>query len=110
MARPLRPTWSTRKLPAAGTSAVSLFPAKCAITACHYFLTGCSTGTHGRHISPAPASNKTKILYFVYFGLVASGQISFAGVTAMDMRTVDFCHAEVILNANLHVKQEIMEI
>ena len=28
----------------------------------------------------------------------------------MDMRTVDFCHAEVILNANLHVKQEIMEI
>ncbi len=28
----------------------------------------------------------------------------------MDLRTVDYCHAEIILNANLRLKQEILEV
>lgn len=28
----------------------------------------------------------------------------------MEMRTVDYCHAEVLLNANMRLKQEIIEV
>ena len=28
----------------------------------------------------------------------------------MELRTVDYCHAEIILNANLRLKQEILEV